>query len=350
MSATPRPDPSWTSPFEELLHAEFVMPSEPLSDPAVQRPPALIGTPIQDAAFWEGPQQYPDDCAIKCQQFILEQFTGMPADEHTLVREAWEHGWYMPGRGMFPQDVGQLLELHGVGVHRYDHASIFHLTSELAQGHKVIVGVDAKELWQGSSLLEEICDALGFAEANHAVVVSGIDTSDPDHVRVVVSDPGTGQACAVYPLEQFLDAWGDSNFFLVATNDPAPPHLPEMAHFDYQRGHLPQIADCPYDQFLTFADHLQDWDNWLHQYVQTYFLCLLDDSWAADLSQVAYLYDFPGADYHDLLPDLSHLDASDLSHLDASDLSHLDASDLSHLDVPGDHGDLQDGFFPHDPL
>jgi hypothetical protein len=145
----------------------------------------------------------------------------------------------VPGAGTQPHDVGKLLELHGVGVHRYQHASIFHLAQELAEGRKVIVGVDAKELWESNSVLEEIRDALGFAEANHAVVVSGIDTSDPDHIRVLVSDPGTGQAIAAYPLEQFLDAWRDSDFFLVATNDPAPPHLPEMAHFDYQLGHLP---------------------------------------------------------------------------------------------------------------
>lgn len=139
----------------------------------------MFGTPIQDASFWQGQQHYPDDCAIKCQQFILEQFTGVAADEHELVHESLQRGWYVPGTGTQPQDVGKLLELHGVGVHSYDHTSVFHLACELAQGHKVIVSVDAKELWEGNSVLEEIRDATGFAEANHAVVVSGIDTSHP---------------------------------------------------------------------------------------------------------------------------------------------------------------------------
>lgn len=303
MTSVPEPDPPWTSPFEELLRSEPVMPTEPPPGQDAHRPLPLFGTPAQDVGFWEGQQQYPDDCAIKCQQFILEQFTGEAADEHVLVRESLEHGWYVPGAGTQPYDVGKLLELHGVGVHSYQQASIFHLAQELAEGHKVIVGVDAKELWQGNSVLEEIRDALGFAEANHAVVVSGIDTSDPDHIRVLVSDPGTGQAIAAYPLEQFLDAWRDSDFFLVATNDPAPPHLPEMAHFDYQLGHLPEVADCSYDDFLTFSEHPSEWSNVLHHYVEVHVHHHFDDGMTADHSSADFHDACPAEAGHDLVMD-----------------------------------------------
>jgi hypothetical protein len=305
------------------------MPSEPPPSHDAHQPPPLFGTPIQDAGFWEGQQQYPDDCAIKCQQFILEQFTGA-ADEHVLVREALEHGWYMPGAGTQPQDVGKLLDLHGVSVHSYQHASIFHLAQELAEGHKVIVGVDAKELWEGNSVLEEIRDALGFAEANHAVVVSGIDTRDPDHIRVLVSDPGTGQAIAAYPLEQFLDAWRDSDFFLVATNEPAPPHLPEMAHFDYYLGHLPEVADYPYDEFLTFAEHPSDWSNVVHHYVEVHVHHHVDEGLGVDHASAHFQDVSPAEDSHDLWTDHPHNDAP----VDP-------ASDFGH---PGDDLSL------HDPL
>jgi hypothetical protein len=308
------------------------MPNELPPSHDAHRPPPLFGTPIQDAGFWEGHQQYPADCAIKCQQFILEQFAGAPADEHLLVRESLEHGWYVPGAGTPPQDVGKLLELHGIGVHSYERASVFHLACELAQGHKVIVGVDAKELWDGNSILEEIRDAMGFAEANHAVVVSGIDTSDPDHVRVLVSDPGTGQAIAAYPLEQFIDAWRDSDFFLVATNDPAPPHLPEMAHFDYHLGHLPEVADLPYDEFLTFSEHPSDWGHVVHDYVEAYIHHHFDGGLAAG---------HPSADFQDVTPAAP------------TDGCH-DLTDHLHGDTPMDHlsdfGHPGDDLFPHDPL
>lgn len=229
-----------------------------------------FGTPGHDSLFWDGQQSYPDTCAIRCQEFILEQFTGREIDEKLLVQEAFEHGWYRPGWGTNPEDVGKLLELHGIAVNRYQHASIFHLAHELAQGHKVIVAVDAKELWHGNSILEEILDTMGFKSANHAVVVSGIDTSAPNNVRVILSDPGTGQAVARYPLEQFLDAWRDSNFFMVATRDPAPPLLPEMAHFDYSVGHIPEIAGISYEQFLTFAAQPEAWAQVVHHYVEVH--------------------------------------------------------------------------------
>jgi hypothetical protein len=257
----------WVSPFEELLGQSGTVGASPAH---LQAPTSVFGTPGHDAAFWDGPQQLPDDCAIKCQQFILQQFTGQHVDEGFLVNEALAHGWYSPGGGTQPVDVGNLLQLHGVGVHRYDHASQFHLAMELAQGHKVIVGVDSAKLSGEDPVLSSIKDALGLSGANHAVVVSGIDTSDPQHVRVLVSDPGTGHAVASYPLEQFLDAWRGSDFFLVATNDPAPPHLPEMAHFDYTLGHVQEIADIPYDQFLAYAAHPADWSGVVHHYVEVH--------------------------------------------------------------------------------
>ena len=156
----------------------------------------MIGTPGQDSAFWEGQQRLPDDCAIKCQQFILEQFTGQHISEGTLVGEAIDYGWFKADgqSGTELPNVGNLLELHGVGVSHYEHASQFDLAHELAQGHKVIVAVEAGTLWNNSQ------------HGGHAIVVSGIDTSDPQHVLVQVSDPGTGEALHTYPMEQFLEA------------------------------------------------------------------------------------------------------------------------------------------------
>lgn len=250
--ASPTRDPNaWNSPFEDLL----VQDTAPTGREVI-RPNPTFGTPDADATHWEGQQRLPDDCAIKSQQFLLEQFTGQPVSEETLVREAIDHGWYTPGRGTSPADVGNLLELHGVPVTHYQHASQFHLAHELAQGHKVIVGVECDVLWHRNSLLEALRELLGIhGTADHAVVVSGIDTSDPQHVRVLVSDPGTGQALASYPMEQFLEAWRGSDFFMVATQDPAPAHLPEMAHFDYAVGHIADVGGVPYEQFLGYAGH-----------------------------------------------------------------------------------------------
>jgi hypothetical protein len=295
-------DQGWSSPFEGLLppaaagHDSQVHPADP-----------VFGTPGHDAGAFPGQQSYPDTCAIRCQEFVLEQFTGLRLDEGALVREAQDHGWYHPGGGTSPADVGNLLELHGVDVHRYSHASVFHLANELAQGHKVIVGVASDELWHQHPVLQDIHASLHISPADHAVVVSGIDTTDPDHVRVVVSDPGTGQPAASYPLEQFVDAWRGSDFFMVATDQPAPPTLPEMAHFDYGAGHIPTVAGVPYEEFADWHHHPDDWQAVVHDYVETH------EHHAAE-----HGHHDPGADDAGHAHHHAHEDVGDYSH----DLGH----------------------------
>ncbi|OPX87529.1 MAG: hypothetical protein A4E53_02445 [Pelotomaculum sp. PtaB.Bin104] len=228
-----------------------------------EKPDPTIGTPEQDSVMFPGQQEHPDTCAIRCQEFIIKQFTGMDPGENSLISEAEKQGWYTPGEGTSIGDVGNLLESHGIPVNRYQDANIFNLTNELAQGHKVIIGVNSEDLQQQHTLLEKIYNALGVNGADHAVVVSGIDTSEPNDVRVIISDPGTGQAAASYPLTQFLDAWKDSDFFMVATKEPAPAWLPEMSNFDYGLGHIPSIGQLNMEEFLELTKHPDEW-NILH--------------------------------------------------------------------------------------
>ncbi|HKP51298.1 MAG TPA: hypothetical protein VJ183_01455 [Chloroflexia bacterium] len=229
----------------------------------ITRPRPSIGTPETDVTTWDGSQNYADTGGIRSQEFILEQFTGVEIDEDALISEAEAQGWYTPGEGTMPQDLGKLLELHGVEVSRYVDANQWQLASELAQGHKVMIGVDSGELWGTDSLIETILEMLGFqlSGADHVVIVSGIDTSDPDNVKVIVSDPGTGEPVASYPMYQFLDAWKDSEFYMVATRDPAPAHLPEMAYFPYDAGHIDNVAGLPYDQFLDLQFLPDAWND-----------------------------------------------------------------------------------------
>ena len=260
------PHDGWHSPLENLLHE---------SNP-IHRADPHFGTPQHDRAFWEGQQSYADTCAIRCQEYILQQFTGVDFPEKELVDEAKEHGWYRPGHGTSMQDVGNLLELHGVTVNRYTEANVFHLANELAQGHKVIIGVESSKLWGHNSMLDSMVDAIrghfGLGGADHAVVVSGIDTTDPHHVKVIISDPGDGKAVASYPMEQFLHAWEGSQFYMVATQDPAPAHLPEMSGFDYSSGHVSTIANVPYGQFVEhFAQHHDAWEQVLDHFASVHY-------------------------------------------------------------------------------
>ncbi len=207
-SIEPPPDAGWLGDLIGSVFGESHGPA-----------PALVGDPGGDADHWRL-QQTPATCAIVSQQMILEQF-GIEVSEAQLMYEAMSYGWFTPA-GTSPEDVGALLELHGVGTHTVYGGDVESLAMELAKGHKVIVGVDSGEIWGQDFFFEDWLKGDGV---DHAIVVTGIDVSDPDNPMVYINDPGDPNGAAkAYPLADFLDAWDDSGRMYVAT-DEAPPDL-----------------------------------------------------------------------------------------------------------------------------
>lgn len=200
-------------------------------------------------------QIFPDSCAIKSQQLILKDF-GIDVSEVALVQTAAINGWY--NGGTLPNDVGNLLELANIPVTRREGANVFNLVNELAQGHKVIVGVDANEMWYNESMNDKFInwynDFCGMQGGNHALIVAGIDTSEPTSPQVVVVDPGTGDDGKRYPLDQFIDAWSDTNCYMVSTDIPAPVFSKGMQNFNHELGYIPKIAGVDYHDFQLFND------------------------------------------------------------------------------------------------
>ena len=201
-------------------------------------------------------QLYTDTCAIKSQQLILKDF-GIDVSETELVQAANANGWYNGG-GTSPEDVGNLLNLAGIPVSKQSDANVFNLVNELAQGHEVIVGVDADELWHNSSINEKLSkwfnDVFGEEGGNHALIVAGIDTRDPNNIQVIVKDPGSGEDGKPYPLDQFMDAWSDTQCYMVSTDVAAPQNVSGMENFNYQSGHIDNVVGIDYSQFQIFND------------------------------------------------------------------------------------------------
>lgn len=185
----------------------------------------FIGDPDYQQLHWEH-QNLPDNCAIVAQSSILSQFgIDVTMDEATYVAAA--NGWYVPGIGTSPNDLGSVLEAYGVPTHSVEDASIEQMASELQQGHRVLVGVNSDELWDQGPMAEFwnwFKEAFGFdnssfSPADHAVAVTGIDLSDINNPQVILNDPGHPDGAGQpYPLDRFMDAWENSDFHYTSTS------------------------------------------------------------------------------------------------------------------------------------
>lgn len=176
-------------------------------------------------------QTTPFTCAVVSQQMILKDF-GIELSEAQLVYDATVNGW-LTDSGTSLDNMGNLLELHGISTHTNYSGDLPSLINELAHGHKVIVPVNSGELWNGVSFWQRLTGSHNTGP-DHAIVVSGVDFSNPDNPMVVINDPGAGVGAAQsYPLEHFLEAWNDSNCMYLAT-DNAPENLAADAQLGAQ--------------------------------------------------------------------------------------------------------------------
>lgn len=188
-------------------------------------------------------------CAIQAQQLILSNY-GIDVSTLELLDVAKANGWFLDQLGSPLDYVGELLNHYQIPAVQMRNANIYHLINELSQGHQVIVGVDVNDLSLSEKwhLFDEV---MCGKEVNHVLVVAGIDTQDPKNPKVVLSDPSKPDSQKIYSAKQFMNAWEDSGFFMVATTQPAPlQYNPEMQFFDYNTGHIKKIADIAYTEIL----------------------------------------------------------------------------------------------------
>jgi hypothetical protein len=192
-----------------------------------------------DENIYQGQQP---TCAVRSQEIILRDY-GIVVPQEELAKFAEANGWYdsNPNHGGTPSNcIGNLLEVYGIHTKQSNDNTIFDLVNELKEGHRVIVSVDANELWAKTWLEKQVWKLEDRFQqgGNHALIVAGVEVNpnDLNDIKVVLTDPGTGNLRIEYELSDFMEAWRDSNCMMIATTTPAPyQYNAEMHQMEYSQ-------------------------------------------------------------------------------------------------------------------
>ncbi|HEX7321605.1 MAG TPA: C39 family peptidase [Mycobacterium sp.] len=173
----------------------------------------MYGDPAAAAVWWR--YQHQEDCGLMAVADVVGQLTGHePLQIGIELRgiftpsEAHQGGIYQFD-GTSPDDLVLLLSKYGIQSQLTTGNTMAGLEQDLAAGHKVIAGVNAETIWnyppgQGNR-----------TEADHAVVVTGVDTAN-DVVHLNDSGTPTGRDEQI-PMATFTQAWATGNNLLIVT-------------------------------------------------------------------------------------------------------------------------------------
>ena len=212
-------------------------------------------------------QGYSNTCAIRSQEIILRDY-GIMLSQDELIAYATQNGWFSPdpvNGGTDKNAVGNILDACGIHTTRTENATIYDIISELRAGHRVIVSVDANELWikKESNLFKKIFGEIankasdsiqnleGIEGVNHALIVAGVNVNpnNPSDIKVALIDSGTGDVCIEYSFKDFHNAWKDGHCQMISTNTPAPYqynyHTRQMEPSGFDTEYMPSMIDMP---------------------------------------------------------------------------------------------------------
>jgi hypothetical protein len=190
----------------------------------------MYGDPVAAATYWRA--QHYDDCALMAVADIVGQLTGHLPTEQEMIDLAEKTPskthpgsiYIKPdgpsdatdGMGTAPEDELVLLAHYGITGVITDTESAHEsgvqtgmeaLKKYLADGHKIIAGVNAETIWDSADGQR--------TEPDHALVVTGVDTKDG---VVHLNDSGTpdGRDEQV-SIATFTKAWKTGGFAMIVT-------------------------------------------------------------------------------------------------------------------------------------
>lgn len=200
-------------------------------DPASDPHHKVFGDPTGDKRYWHY-QSGDYNCAVEAQNGILECLTGEKVSELDAAVESAQFG-LLTTSGTLPDHIGGWLEAHGIECHSKGNGTFLDVIKELRDGNRVIVGVNSDALWNQHDGFRAFADQA----KDHAIWLTGVDASDPHHVKVIINDSGKPDGAGnVYDLHELQDVLNCPGFHYVATGH-GPSHLPEHpAGYDHHDG------------------------------------------------------------------------------------------------------------------
>lgn len=155
-------------------------------------------------------------CTVSIQELVGEQLLDRDLSETEMIDYARRRGWYDPVEGSSKTDTGKVLEAMGFEVHRANDQTLQDLLEALAEGEKVICGIDTMVL-ENPALAK-----MPGRKANHVVQLAAVDFSDPENPQAVVNDMGIANGRGIrYDLDVFLEAWKAGRNYAVTVGKGA---------------------------------------------------------------------------------------------------------------------------------
>lgn len=190
-------------------------------DPA-QDDGGLIGNPEAMADQWDY-QGFDGACGPASIAQLLSLYTGEDVSRLEVIEAVTAQGEWTPtsegqAPGMVDTAMADVLDSYGLEADVLHNLTVDDLSGYLADGHGILVTVDASEYW--SPLLGE-----GDHAITHVVTVTGIDEQAG---IVYLNDTGWPDGAAMeVPLDEFENAWEDGANTAIVIEESAQDYREE---------------------------------------------------------------------------------------------------------------------------
>ena len=184
---------------------EFLAIAGEVSDPAIQdhNPLSSLAASSHDGL-----------CAVHCERYALQYF-GIARPLEELLSFVRERGIISDG-GTPLAHVGKISAHYGLTVNACFASGPEDIESALNAGRQVIAAVDVGELDPSMSVYEALEDRIIGPRPDHCVVVLVCDLSAGE---IICYDPSSGDLPVTIPVNAFLDAWKDSDNYMVVISE-----------------------------------------------------------------------------------------------------------------------------------